>query len=96
MVATMTSVTQALTALKSTQSGTKVDDLPGEMAYEIQRALRPIMKPVLEAVQELTRSINSQSTSVHLSQAEIENMFHELKRHTHRSADDKVRTREHE
>ena len=96
MVAAVTSVTQALTALKSTQSGIKLDDLPGEMAHEIQRALKPIMKPVLEAIQELTRSINSQSTSVHLSQAEIETMFHELKRHTHRSSDDGVRTRKHE
>jgi hypothetical protein len=58
----------------------KLDDLPGKIAHEVQRAIRPIMKPLLEAIHDLARSINSQSTSVQLSQAEIEAMFRELKR----------------
>lgn len=92
-VAALTSASQALTTLNSRQSSIKLDDLPAEIAHEVQRALKPIMKPVLEAMQELTRSINSRSASVHLSQAEIETMFHELKSHTHKAVDDKVRTR---
>ncbi len=93
-VAALTSATQTLTTLNSNQSSTKQDELLGEMTQEVQLALKSIMKPLLEAIQELTRSINSQSTSVRLSRAEMETMFHELKRHTHRSADDKVRIRE--
>jgi hypothetical protein len=92
-VTALTAATQALTTLNSRQSSMKSDDLAAEIAHEVQRALKPIMKPVLEAMQELTRSINSQSTSVHLTQAEIEGMFHELKSHAQKATDDKVRTR---
>ncbi|NGZ97004.1 MAG: hypothetical protein CV089_12955 [Nitrospira sp. WS110] len=92
-VTALTAATQALTTLNSRQSSMKSDDLAAEIAHEVQRALKPIMKPVLEAMQELTRSINSQSTSVHLTQAEIEGMFHELKSHVQKATDDKVRTR---
>lgn len=92
-VAALTSATQTLTTLSSSQSPMKLDDLPGEIAHEVQGAVRPIMKPLLEAIQDLTRSIKSQSTSVQLSQAEIEAMFHELKSYTHKAADDKVRSR---
>ena len=92
-VTAMTAATQALTTLNSRQSPMKSDDLPAEIAHEVQRALKPIMKPVLEAMRELTRSINSQSTSVHLTQAEIEGMFHVLKSHAQKATDDKVRTR---
>lgn len=93
-VTALTSATKALTAMNSTPSPMKLDDLPGEIAHEVQRTLRPIMKPLLEAIQELTCSINSHYSSVQLSQAEIETMFHELKSHTHKSVDDKLRTRE--
>lgn len=92
-VTALTAATQALTTLNSRQPPMKSDDLPAEIAHEVQRALKPIMKPVLEAIQELTRSINSQSTSVHLTHAEIEGMFHELKSHAQKATDDKVRTR---
>ena len=92
-VAALTSATQALTRLNPSQSPMKLDDLPGEIAHEVQHAMRPIMKPLLEAIHDLACSINSQSTSVQLSQAEIEAMFHELKNHPHKAADDKVRSR---
>ncbi len=81
-VTALTSATQALTALTSKQSPMKLDDLPNEIAHEVQRAMRPIMTPLLEAVQDLTRAINSQSSSVQLSQPEIEAMFQELRSHT--------------
>lgn len=92
-VTALTAATHALTTLNSRQPPMNSDDLPAEIAYEVQRALKPIMKPVLEAMQELTRSINSQSTSVRLTQAEIEGMFHELKSHAQNATDDTVRTR---
>ncbi|NJL15898.1 MAG: hypothetical protein HC938_00600 [Nitrospira sp.] len=81
-VAALTSATQALTALNTKQAPMKFDDLPSEIAHEIQRSLRPIMSPLQEAVQDLTRAINSQSSSVQLTQSEIETMFQELRSHT--------------
>jgi hypothetical protein len=81
-VTALNSATQTLTALNSKQSPTKLDDLPSEIAHEVQRALRPIMNPLLEAVQDLTHAINNQSSSVQLSQSEIETMFQELRSHT--------------
>jgi hypothetical protein len=92
-VAALTSATQALTTLSSNQSPMKLDDLPGEIAHEVQCALRPIMKPLLETIQDLTRSINNESPSVHLSHAEIETVFHGLKSHMHKTPDDKVGSR---
>ncbi|MDH4083333.1 MAG: hypothetical protein OEV99_05640 [Nitrospira sp.] len=80
-MAALTSATQALIAQNSKQPSMKYDDLPREIAHEVQRALRPIMNPLLEAVQDLTRAINSQSSSVQLSQPEIEAMFQELRSH---------------
>lgn len=93
IVAALTSATQTLAALNSRQSPIKLDDLPDKIAHEVQRSLRPIMKSLLEAIQELSRSINNRSTSVHLSQAEIETMFHELKSHMHKTVNDKVGSR---
>jgi hypothetical protein len=81
-VTALNSATQTLTALNSKQLPTKLDDLPSEIAHEVQRALRPIMNPLLEAVQDLTHAINNQSSSVQLSQSEIETMFQELRSHT--------------
>ena len=81
-VTALTSATQALTALTSKQSPVKLDDLPSEIAHEVQRALRPIMNPLLKAIQDLTQAINSQPSSVQLSQPEIEAMFQALRSHT--------------
>ena len=92
-VTALTSATQALTALTSKQSPMKLDDLPNEIAHEVQQALKPIMNPLQESVQNLTRTINSQSSSVHLSQSEIETLFHELKSHTNKTTDDRALTR---
>lgn len=92
-VAALTSATQALTALSSSQSPKQLDDLPTEIAHGVQRALKPLMKPLHEAIQELTRSIRNQSSSVQLSQPEMETIFKDLKHHTHETAGDKVRAR---
>lgn len=88
-VAALTSATQALTALKSKQSEAVRNDLPGEIAREMQR----VTAPLLESVQDLTRSIKNQSSSVQLSQTEIEAMFHELKSQIHKVTDNRALTR---
>jgi len=81
-VAALNSAAQALTALNPKHSPTKVDDLPGAIGQEVQRALRSLMNPLLEAIHDLNRSIKEQGSPVQLSQSEIETMLHELKSNT--------------
>ncbi|UVT15620.1 MAG: hypothetical protein H8K04_17735 [Nitrospira sp.] len=80
-VAALTSASQALTGLNAKHSPLKLDDLPGEIGHEVQRALKPMIKPLMEAIQELNRSIKGQPSPVQLSQPEIETMFKELRNH---------------
>ncbi|MBX3329339.1 MAG: hypothetical protein KF722_02975 [Nitrospira sp.] len=81
-VAALNSASQALTALNSKHSPMKLDDLAGEIGHEVQRALKPLMSPLLEAIHELNRSIKERCPTVQLSQSEIETMFHELRGNT--------------
>jgi hypothetical protein len=78
-VAALNSAAQALTALHSKHSPMKLDDLAGEIGREVQRALRPMMNPLLEAIHDLNRSMKEQAAPVQLSQAEIETMFQDLR-----------------
>ncbi len=78
----LNSASQSLRALNSKHSPTKVDDFPGAIGHEVQRALRPLMNPLLEAIHDLNRSIKEQGSPVQLSQSEIETMLHELKSNT--------------
>jgi hypothetical protein len=86
-VTALNKASQALTDLNNKQSPTKLDDVAGEIGHEVQRALRPMMNPLLEAIQELNRSIKEQRTSVQLSQSEIETMFRELRSNTTATTD---------
>ncbi|WHZ27165.1 MAG: hypothetical protein OJF51_001961 [Nitrospira sp.] len=70
---------QALTALNSKRSPMKFDDVAGEIGHEVQRALRPLMNPLLEAIHDLNRSLKEQCAPVQLSQSEIEAMLQELR-----------------
>jgi hypothetical protein len=81
-VAALTSASQALTALNSKHSPMKLDDLSREIGHEVQRALKPMMNPLLEAIRDLNGSIKEQGSSVQLSQSEIERMFQELRGNT--------------
>jgi hypothetical protein len=78
-VAALQSASQALTSLDAKFSPVKPDDLPGEIGHEVQRALRPLMNPLLEAIGGLNRSIQEQRVPVQLSQSEIETLFQELR-----------------
>jgi hypothetical protein len=57
----------------------KFDDLPAEIGHEVQRALRPMMNPLLEAIQALNRSMKEHASPVQLSQGEIETMLQSLR-----------------
>ncbi len=86
-VAALNSASQALTALHSNHSPMKHDDLPREIGHEVQRALKPMMNPLLEAIHDLNRSIKEQRSPVQLSQSEIETMFQELRSNTTATAE---------
>jgi hypothetical protein len=81
-VEALNSASQALTALNSKQLPMKFDDLPREIGHEIQRALRPLINPLLEAIHALNRSMKDQSSPVQLTQSEIETMLQELRSNT--------------
>jgi hypothetical protein len=84
-VAALSSASQALSALNAKQSSVKLDDLPAEIGHEVERALRPMIHPLVEAIHDLNRSIKEQQSSVQLSQSEIETMFQELKSQENRT-----------
>lgn len=86
-VTALNSTAQVLTALNSKHSAMKLDDLPGEIGHEVQRALRPMVNPLLEAIQDLHRSIKEQRSPVKLSQSEIETMFQKLRSNTTATAE---------
>ena len=81
-VAALNSASQALTELNLKHSPMKLNDLPGEIGHEVQRALRSMMNPLLEAIHDLTRVMKEQYSPVQLSQSEIESMFRQLRSHT--------------
>lgn len=78
-VSALNSASQALTALHAEHSTMKQDDLPREIGHEVQRALRPMMNPLLEAIHDLNRSMKEQRSPVQLSHAEIETLFQDLR-----------------
>jgi len=78
-VAALSAASQALTTLIAKHSPKEPNDLPREIGHEVQRALRPLMNPLLEAIHDLNRSIKEQCSPVQLSQKEIETMFQELR-----------------
>ena len=90
--AALNSAAQALTALHSKQAPTKLDDLPGEIGHEVQRALRPMINPLLEAIQNLNRLIKEKVSPVQLSQAEIEAMLQDLRSATAATTESARRT----
>ncbi|MDF0676691.1 MAG: hypothetical protein P0120_20500 [Nitrospira sp.] len=81
-VTALNSAAQALTALNSKHSPMTRDDLPGEIGHEVQRALRPMMNSLLEAIHDLKRSMKERSSPVQLSPSEMETMFQKLRSNT--------------
>jgi hypothetical protein len=78
-VAALNTAAQAILALESKHAPMKFDDLPAEIGHEVQRALRPLMNPLLEAIQDLNRSMKEYASPVQLSQGEIETMLQDLR-----------------
>ncbi|MDF0665364.1 MAG: hypothetical protein P0119_04720 [Nitrospira sp.] len=86
-VTALNSAAQALAALNPKDSPMKLVDLPEEIGREVQRALRPLLNSLLEAIHDLKISVKEQSSPVKLSQSEIETMFQKLRSNTTATAE---------
>ena len=80
-VAALTKASESLTALSTTQSGSIADNLPEEIGHEVQHALKRVVQPLVDAIQDLNRTMKGQALSVQLSKSEMETIFEELKTH---------------
>lgn len=80
-VAAITKVSESLTALSATPSRSIGDNLPGEIGHEVQHALKRVVQPLVDAIQDLNRTMKGQAFPVQLSKSEMETIFQQLKTH---------------
>lgn len=80
-VAALTKASESLTAMSATHHGSTVNDLPGEIGHEVQKALKRVVQPLADAIQDLNRTMKGQALPVQLSKSEMETIFQELKTH---------------
>ncbi|MBS0151534.1 MAG: hypothetical protein JSR31_11385 [Nitrospira sp.] len=80
-VAALTKVSESLTAMSATQRGSMVDDLPREIGHEVHKALKRVVQPLADAIQDLNRTMKGQAIPVQLSKSEMETIFQKLKTH---------------
>jgi hypothetical protein len=78
-VAALTSVSQSLAALGSQNSLLRQDELASSIGKEVQKSLRPLLAPLLEAIQHLDESLEEQRRPVPLSHSEMDRLFDQLK-----------------
>lgn len=80
-VAALTTVSQSLAALSTKQSQIRQDELAADFGKEVQRALRPLLDPLLAAIRDLSHSVEKQRPPLPLSHSEMDSMFDRLKNH---------------
>lgn len=78
-VTALTTASQSLAALTSTQSRVKLEDLAKDIGSEVQKTLRPVLDSLVETLQSLNRSLEGRHLSARLSQSELEAMLTEFK-----------------
>jgi hypothetical protein len=78
-VAALTTVSQSLAALNKPQSNASRDEtLAADIAQEMQKALRPVLDPLLVAIRDLSHSANR---PVELTDADRDSLFDRLREH---------------
>ena len=92
-VTALTTASQSLAALTSTQSRVKLEDLAKDIGSEVQKTLRPVLESLSETLQSLNRSLDGGRLSARLSQAELEAMLKEFKQQQDGSVDSPRRPR---
>jgi hypothetical protein len=77
-VSALTSISQSLATLGSTQGRLKPEHLAPDVGTEVRRALKPLLDPLLESIRELTHSIDKQCRTAPFPQAETDTMLDRL------------------
>lgn len=77
-VSALTSVSQSLTTLGSTQGQLKQEHLASDIGAEVRRALKPLLDPLLESIRDLGHSIDTHGRPAPFNHAEIEKMLDQL------------------
>jgi hypothetical protein len=80
-VAALTSVSQSLAAIGTRNGLSKQEALASDIGKEVQKALRPLLDPLLEAIRDLNHSVEKQRLPVQLSHWEMDKMFDQLRNH---------------
>jgi hypothetical protein len=79
-VSALTSISQSLATLGSTQGRLKPEHLAADIGIEVRQALKPLMDPLLESLRELTHSIDQHRHPAPFSQTETDKMLDRLMR----------------
>jgi hypothetical protein len=80
-VAALTKASESLTALSATSKAPIGENILGEIGHEVQQALKRVVQPLVEAIQDLDRTMKGQAHPVQLSKSEMETIFQELRTH---------------
>jgi hypothetical protein len=80
-VAALTTVSESLAAISTRQPDSKHEELAADIGNEVQRALRPLLAPLLAAIADLRHSIDRQQSPAPLSHAEMERLLSGIKNH---------------
>jgi hypothetical protein len=80
-VAALTTVSQSLAALAAKHSQTRHDELAVDIGKEVQKALRPLLDPLLATIRDLSHSVEKQRQPVQLSPSEMDSMFDQFRNH---------------
>ena len=78
-VAALTSASQSLASLNSTQLLFKRDELAKDIGHEVRKALTPICDSLQDSLHALNRALEGQRIPVQLSQADVETLVLALK-----------------
>jgi hypothetical protein len=77
-VSALTSISQSLSTLGSTQSRLKPEHLASDVGTEVRRALKPLLDQLLESIRELAHSIDTQRHPAPSPHAETDTMLDRL------------------
>jgi hypothetical protein len=78
IVSALTSASQSLEKLGSSQGELKQEHLASEIGAEVRRALKPLMDPLLESIRDLSHSIDTHRQPAQVSHAETDKMIDQL------------------
>lgn len=79
MVASLATMSQSLSSLATSHSNARQEHLASKIGQEVQKALGPLIDPLLAAIRDLSHSVESQRRPAQLSPTEVERLFDQLR-----------------